>query len=134
LERALAQLEKSLAFSRSPLARQDEEIARQFRAAAIQAFKFTYELSHKMLRRYLAAVDPNPGSVADLAFPDLIRAGYAKGLLLRPWQDWAEYRRKRGITSQTYDAEKAGEVFAVLPGFVEEVRHLLSALRAAPAE
>jgi hypothetical protein len=49
LEKAIAQLETSLKYSESDLAKKDEGIAKQFRAAAIQAFEFTYEVSHKML-------------------------------------------------------------------------------------
>jgi nucleotidyltransferase substrate binding protein (TIGR01987 family) len=128
LARALGQLEKSLAYCRSALAAQDPEIALQFRAAAIQASEFTYELSHKMLRRHLAAADPSPETVAALSFAELIREGYAKGLVLAEWKHWAEYRRLRTLTSHSYDAECAQEIFTAIPGFADEARHLLRML------
>lgn len=127
--KAIAQLEKSLAYCASELARQDPEISQQFRAAAIQAFEFTYELSWKTLRRYLAASLANPAAVAEMSFPELIRTGSERGLLLSGWDAWQGYRKARGITSHTYDESRAAQVFAVIPLFLQEARHLLEQLR-----
>jgi len=126
---ALAQLEKSLVYCASELARQDPEIGRLFRAAAIQAFEFTYELSWKMLRRYLEATLPNPAAVAEMSFPELIRTGSERGLLLSGWDVWQGYRRARGTTSHTYDEVQADQVFAIIPQFAQEARHLLVQLQ-----
>lgn len=52
LENAIAQLEQSLSYFHSPIVQQDSGLALQLRAAAIQAFEFTYELSWKMLKRF----------------------------------------------------------------------------------
>ncbi len=41
LKSAIAQLETSLNYAESDLAKKDEGIAKQFRAATIQAFEFT---------------------------------------------------------------------------------------------
>jgi nucleotidyltransferase substrate binding protein (TIGR01987 family) len=127
---ALAQLEKSLGYAASDLARGDAELARQFRAAAIQAFEFTYELSWKMLKRQLEGSLPNPAAVDEMSFPELIRTGSETGLLLSGWERWKEYRQARGTTSHTYDEAKADQVFAVIPEFLQEARHLLQELRA----
>ena len=43
-EKALQQLEKSYAYSQSPLAGQDKELFIQFRSASIQAFEYSYEI------------------------------------------------------------------------------------------
>jgi len=56
LRNALGRLQKSLAYCGSELAASDPGLAEQFKAAAIQAFEFTYELSHKTLRRQLEAL------------------------------------------------------------------------------
>ncbi|TCK71126.1 nucleotidyltransferase substrate binding protein (TIGR01987 family) [Lonepinella koalarum] len=64
----------------------------QIRDGLIQRFEFTYELSHKMLKRYLAQISPNPEQYDSMSFQDLIRSGNEKGLLLGEWKDWKTYR------------------------------------------
>ena len=45
------------------------------RDAVIQRFEFTYELSHKMLKRFLESTSPSPANIDEMAFQDLIRTG-----------------------------------------------------------
>ncbi|MNX75741.1 Nucleotidyltransferase substrate binding protein like protein [compost metagenome] len=129
LANAITQLEKSQAYYHSGLAARDQELARQFRAAAIQAFECTYELAWKMLKRYLEHSLPNPAEVDEMPFPNLIRTGNEQGLLLSAWPVWRDFRKARGMTSHTYDEQKAEEVFAVIPAFLDDVRFLLQRLR-----
>jgi nucleotidyltransferase substrate binding protein (TIGR01987 family) len=130
LENAIAQLETSLKYSESDLAKQDEGIAKQFRAAAIQAFEFTYEISHKMLKRYLKDSEASPEVIEELNFSDLIRTGFAKGLLLGSWDKWRTYRKARGITSHTYFENQAIEVFLQIPEFLKEAKYLRDQINA----
>src|SRR5882762_6504336 len=58
----------------------------QVRDGLIQRFEFTYELSHKMLRRYVMQAAPSPDVVAAMPFADLIRAANAQGLLRGDWR------------------------------------------------
>lgn len=60
----------------------------QIRDGLIQCFEFTYELSHKMLKRYLELISPNPMEFDAMTFQDLIRSGNEKGLLLGDRADW----------------------------------------------
>lgn len=103
------------------------------RDACIQRFEFTYELAHKMLKRYLEATSANPDEFDKLAFQDLIRSGNERGLLRSDWSMWKDYRTARGTTSHTYDEEKAREVFAIVPDFLLEARFLRDRLREALA-
>ena len=64
-----------------------------------------------------------------MAFPDLIRTGYEKGVLLSSWDKWHEFRDARNETSHTYDEAKAQLVFAKLPEFRNELRFLLEKLK-----
>ncbi len=57
LANAIAQLEKSLAYANSPAALADAGLREQLRNSVIQCFDFTYELSWKMLKRYLEETD-----------------------------------------------------------------------------
>lgn len=60
----------------------------QIRDGLIQRFEFTYELSHKMLKRYLELISPNPMEFDAMTFQDLIHFGNEKGLLLGDRADW----------------------------------------------
>ncbi len=131
LAKAISRLEESLRFCDSDLARRDPALAEQFRAAAIQSFEFTYELSHKMLKRLLKASLADPAAVEEMSFQDLIRTGNERGLVRSGWSSWRDYRAARGATSHTYDEEKAAEVFAFLPRFLEEAKELLRRLEEA---
>ena len=133
LEKALAQLETCLDYCTSAEASSDPKLAEVFRSAAIQAFEFTYELGHKVLRRYIDATEPSGPSNERLSFPELVRVGYDRGIVSGPWRSWAEYRRLRALTSHTYNAGYAMEVFAAIPSFHDEIRFMLAAMRKAPA-
>lgn len=94
------------------------------RDACIQRFEYSYELTHKMLRRYLEMTEPTTILINDLSFPSLIRLGYARGLLGTEWVVWKDFRDARNITSHTYDEGKALEVLTVIPEFLTEAKRL----------
>jgi nucleotidyltransferase substrate binding protein (TIGR01987 family) len=96
----------------------------QIRDGLIQRFEFTYELSHKMLKRYLELVSATPELYNRMPFADLIRSGNEQGLLLGNWPTWKNYRDMRGKTSHTYDESLALEVVAEIPAFLDEARYL----------
>nr|VFK18222.1 MAG: nucleotidyltransferase substrate binding protein, HI0074 family [Candidatus Kentron sp. LFY] len=96
----------------------------QNRDGLIQRFEFTYEISHKILKRYLQAVSPTPEEVDRMAFVDLIRSASQRGLLRGDWSVWRGYREMCARTSHAYDEEVALEVVAGIPDFLEEARFL----------
>ena len=53
----------------------------QIRDGLIQRFEFTYELSHKMLKRYLEATSASPEQYDAMPFPDLIQQIYLRCLV-----------------------------------------------------
>jgi len=125
LIKAIKQLETSIGYYHSDLAQADEALLEQFRSASIQAFEYTYELAHKMLRRYLEATEPSVETVVNMSFPEIIRTGWERGLLASSWDVWSSYRKARGCTSHTYDSDKAEEVFQIIPKFLQEVHSLV---------
>jgi len=122
-EKAIASLEQAL--DRHAQDTSDDLI----RDACIQRFEFTYELAHKMLKRFLEATSANPDEFDAMTFQDLIRSGNERGLLRSDWSRWKDYRTARGTTSHTYDEAKAREVFAIVPDFLSEARFLRDRLR-----
>jgi len=102
----------------------------QIRDGLIQRFEFTYEMSHKMLKRFLESTSPNPASIDELTFQDLIRTGNEQGLVLSDWAHWRKYREMRSRTSHTYDESVALQVVAEIPAFLQEARFLNAQLHA----
>lgn len=111
-----------------------EEQAREpdrvlLRAGLIQTFEYTFELSHKLLRRYLAATEPSPDQVASLSFEGLIRRADELQLVSAPVAVWKDFRQARTETSHTYDEAKAVGVTARIPSFYTEVKFLAERLQ-----
>lgn len=84
----------------------------------------TYEISHKMLKRFLEQKAANPELFDAMSFADLIRSGSEKGLLLGDWPAWRLYRDMRSKTSHTYDEDVALQVVAGIPAFLHEAEYL----------
>lgn len=130
IDLSIEPLEKALLSLEAALARQAENpLDDLIRDACIQRFEFTYELSHKMLKRFLEATSANPDEFDAMTFQDLIRTGNERSLLLSDWPVWKSYRSARAATSHTYDEQKAIEVLAMILPFVEEARFLRDRLR-----
>ena len=129
LENAVTRLEDGLVQYDSHVVREFPQIRNQMRAGAIQAFEFTYELSVGMIKRYLEQVSANPAEIEELSFRDLIRRAWQQGLLRSELDSWMRHRANRGITSHTYNDERAERVFQGIPEFLEEARHLLKELQ-----
>ena len=96
--------------------------------SCIQRFEFTYELSHKFIKRYLEITEANPDEIEEMSFQQLIRRATEKGLLLSDWESWKDYRKSRGKTSHTYDEDTATEVFEAIPDFLKEAEYLYKCL------
>ena len=102
----------------------------QIRDGLIQRFEFTYEISHKILKRYLEQISADPSRFDQMPFQDLIRTANEHNLLLGNWMDWKQYRDMRARTSHTYDEETAVAVVQGIEKFIGETEYLESSLRA----
>ena len=99
------------------------------RAGFIKIFEYTYELSWKMIKRYLQATEPDPDRVAGLSFEGIIRRADELGPVASPVAVWKEFRQARTDTSHTYNEEKAISVVSQIPAFAKEVQYLLGRLQ-----
>ena len=129
LDDAIAQLVEAIDYHGSDLASVDPALKLHLRAAAIQAFESTYELSFKMLKRHLEQVSPNPAEFDDMSFKAVMREAFRRGLVQSEVSTWDHYRKLRGTTSHTYNASKAQMVFESLPEFLREARFLRDQLQ-----
>lgn len=123
LSKAVGKLDEGLTRHRANLA------DAQLRDGLIQRVEFTYEISHKMLKRYLEMSSPTPSAFDGMPFADLIRTANEQGLLAGDWTNWRTYRDMRSKTSHTYDENIALEVVKAIPAFLTEVQTLLKNLQ-----
>jgi nucleotidyltransferase substrate binding protein (TIGR01987 family) len=104
------------------------------RDGLIQRFEFTYELSHKLLRRYLRDNSTSSGDIDSMSLADVIRVGNENGLLLGDWPIWRHYRDMRSRTSHAYDEPMALKVVEGIPDFLAEARHMYRKIQSKLAE
>ncbi len=98
-------------------------------------YKFAYNSSHKILKRYLEQTAASPEQFDQMPFADLIRTANEQGLLAGDWPVWRRYRDMRSKTSHTYDEDIALQVVAGIPAFLAEAKALLAQLtRRLPSE
>ena len=101
----------------------------QIRDGLVQRFEFTYEISHKTLKRYLEYSSASPAQFDQMPFADLIRTANEQGLLQGDWPTWRTYRDMSAKTSHTYDEDIALQVVAGIPDFLAEARFLATQLQ-----
>ncbi len=97
----------------------------QIRDGLIQRFEFTYEISHKLLKRYLEMVAPNPEVYDAMPFADLIRSGNEQGLLLSDWPQWRVFREMRVKANDSADESTALNIVHQIPAFIKALEFLL---------
>ncbi len=128
LQNAIGQLEKSLEYANSPMVQKDSGLFEQLRNSVIQCFEFTYELSHKMLKRYLKEAAASPEEIDLSTFANLIRTGNENGLLRSDWSRWKAHRQARTDSRHAYDEQKAAVVYQIAPDFLAEAKYLYQKL------
>ena len=117
--------EKTLNSLKMVLALKEDDVVRD---SCIQRFEYTYGLCIKFMQRQLENMVVAAEEIDQMAFPDLIRTAAEKGLIEDP-VEWFEYRKKRNITSHTYDEEKAEAVYSVLHDFAKSAEYLLNSIK-----
>ncbi len=96
------------------------------RDSVIQRFEYTYELCWKFLARHLEQ-DIGSANVDRLLRKDLYRIGAEKGLISDA-ETWFQYHTARNLTSHSYNAATAEDVYTVAKRFIVDAQALLSKL------
>lgn len=104
----------------------DEDLLETVRAGVIQYFEVAYELSWKLMQRWL---QENIGVdyVKGINRSDFYNLA-AENRLISDSARWMDYHRARNATSHTYNEEAAKNVFAEATEFVHDSKQLLSVL------
>ena len=101
----------------------------QIRDGLIQRFEFTYEISHKMIKRNLEMTSPSPEMFDGMPFPDLIRSANEQHWLKGNCSTWKIFREMRALGTQTYIDEVANQIVKEIPNFIAEASALLRQLK-----
>lgn len=104
----------------------DEDLQETVRAGVIHSFEVAYELSWKMIKRWLQE-NIGAASVDGTTQRNLFRLA-AENRLIADTERWMDYHKARNSTSHTYNEDAAENVFAEAAEFVHDVKYLLRML------
>ena len=122
-------LRNALARLKEGYARYESDVSDiQIRDGLIQRYEFTYEISHKMLKRHLEMTSANPEAFDALPFADLIRTGNEQSLLKSDWTAWKVFREMRALANNALEDQAALEIVKVIPIFIEEIQFFIRQL------
>ncbi len=122
-------LENAILSLREALEEHGKDASNGFvRDCCIQRFEYSYELSYKMLKRYLEQTSIAPVEIDYMSMQEIIRLSAEKGLVQHSWDKWHIYRMARNTTSHAYNQSKAAEVMLIIPEFYEEAVYLCNKL------
>jgi nucleotidyltransferase substrate binding protein (TIGR01987 family) len=85
------------------------------RDGVIQRFEYTFELSWKMIKRYLEMCVPE--KIDEMSSKDMFRRGMETGLITDSVK-WFVFRAARNKTSRTYDKKAAKLVYNAAAEFL----------------
>lgn len=126
LEKSLTALECSLRVVAECVASEDSDLHSTLRAGVVQNFEVAYELSWKMMKRWLEQnVEPDVDGVSRR---QLFRLCH-ENRLIDEVDVWMGFHRSRNETSHTYNQSTAEKVFAVAEPFLREAQKVLSRLQ-----
>ena len=126
LQDALFNLKTSVSLAEEYKAKGNQLYYSQFRTAAIQSFEYTYDLSIKLIKRYLNEAH-HSNLDNDISLREMLRIAFEYGFVLEP-NKWLDFREERNRTSHGYNEETAIELYEQLPDFIKHAEHLLHKL------
>lgn len=94
------------------------------RDMVIQRFEYTYELSWKMLKRYLQMYQGVEESMLRNIFREAGKAGLVDSV-----ETWFYYQEARNLTSHTYNEDAAEETYEAAKKFLTDVKFTLNKLK-----
>ncbi len=116
----LAPLKQAVVSLRAALTQPKTEFTRD---ASIQRFEYTFELTWKILKRYLR----EEIQIDEYRIKNIFRHA-ARIKLIVNTEAWFSYLNARNLTSHTYNVATAEEVYKVAQAFMQDVERLLQNL------
>jgi nucleotidyltransferase substrate binding protein (TIGR01987 family) len=91
----------------------------QYKAGAVQAFEYTYEVAWKTMKRLLETQGKNPYTPREI-----FREAAASGLISDP-KIWFEFIKMRNLTVHTYDEKNIERIILAFDAFSASLHDLL---------
>lgn len=128
LENAVASLERSINAANTYADQLPPELKETVRSGIIQNFEVAYELSWKMMKRWIEN-NISAESADGVTRRELFRQA-AENRLIADVDQWMRFHASRNETSHTYNNETAQEVSASANEFLTAAQSFLTSLRA----
>ncbi|WP_067585737.1 HI0074 family nucleotidyltransferase substrate-binding subunit [Endozoicomonas ascidiicola] len=108
----------------------DESLLRlrlALRDSIVQRFEYTYEMSWKLMKRWLSDNVSPEDSEPNWSRRELYRLAAKNGLVDEP-KAWFSYHEARNVSSHTYDPISAQKVMDIVKPFAQDVQVLIHRL------
>lgn len=122
IKNAIATLEEAINYYNTDV---EQPIKNMYADSCIQRFEYTYELSWKIMKKYLKLFFNK--TEQELTIKNIFRYSQGYGLI-QDWTKWVEYNDARNNTSHEYNLNKAQFVLTVLQTFLEDVKSFIICL------
>ena len=96
--------------------------------ACIYRFRNTYEITLRMIKRYLKETSSNPFEIEKLTFNQMINKAFEASIIKLEFEDWKKFRDCRIKVSESYQEEVVDEILKEAPLFLKEIKYLISRL------
>ena len=127
LEQSIQNLEKAL--DRYHKHKEDKSALKDiFKDSCIYRFKNTYEITFKMMKRYLKEASSNPFEIEKLTFNQIIEEAFTASIIKLEVKDWKKFREHCIRMSEFYKEDEDDEVLKEIPLFLEDVKYFISRL------
>lgn len=123
LHKAIDSLEEALRLADEVPENIDFDIVRD---SVIQRFEYTYELSWKLLQRWIK-LNVSPADADPRTKKDLFRLAAKKQMIAAP-EPWFEFAEARNAVAHTYNESKADYVFTIAKQFLPVAKALFEQL------
>ena len=122
IKNAISTLEEAVNYYNTDV---EQPIKNMYADSCIQRFEYTYELSWKIMKKYLKLFFNK--TEQELTIKNIFR--YMQGYgLIKDWTKWVEYNDTRNNTSHEYNLNKAQFVLTVLKTFLDDVKNFIMCL------
>ena len=104
---------------------EDEKLKGYIKDSCIQRFGYTYESAKKIMNKFLKKEYDK--TEKDLSVNNIFREMYGLGLI-KSFENWADYREKRNLTSHEYSEKMTLPILAIIPEFIKDTEFLINSL------
>ena len=104
---------------------EDEKLKGYIKDSCIQRFGYTYESAKKIMNKFLKKEYDK--TEKDLSVNNIFREMYGLGLI-KSFENWADYREKRNLTSHEYSEKMTLPILDIIPEFIKETEFLINSL------